>query len=162
MVELVTVILLLGILAFFALPRFNLLEGYDERGFNDKLLAGIQFARKAAIAKRRYVCVTVADASTVSFTVDPAVPENTAVPFGGACPFATPLQLPVQDSNRGAACAATNVICAPPGVTITAPAAGTSFQFDALGRPSFAAALAINSTGGTAITVEPENGYVHH
>ncbi|MBI4293682.1 MAG: prepilin-type N-terminal cleavage/methylation domain-containing protein [Betaproteobacteria bacterium] len=151
--ELVMVLVLIGILAFFALPRLDFQSAFSERGFHDKLKAGLQFARKTAVAQRRYVCVGVA-ANEVTFTVDANVPESTAAPFGGTCPFAGPLALPSPDSGCGGA---GNKICAPAGLTLTATAA--SFQFDARGASS--SAVTFSSTGQPDVKVESETGYVH-
>jgi len=153
LVELVMTLILVSILAVFVVPRLDFKSGFDERAYHDKLKAGLQFARKAAVAQRRYVCVGVA-ANVVTFTADAAVPENTATAFGGTCPFATSLALPAPDANCGGAA---NQICAPSGVTLAATAA--SFQFDARGGAS--AAVTFTSTGQPDLKVEPETGYVH-
>jgi MSHA pilin protein MshC len=123
---------------------------FRQRGEYDAVVSAIQFARKSAIAKRRYVCVSLS-ATAVSLTVDSNPPEATATPFGGACPFATPLPLPTPDS----ACAATNQSCLQ-ATSISSPP--PAFQFDALGRA--AATVTVTVTGFPAITVEAETGHV--
>ena len=155
LVELVMTLIIVAILAVFAVSRLDFKSTFDERSYHDRLKAGLQFARKAAVASRRYVCVGAA-ANVVTFTIDANVPENTATPFGGTCPFANPLLLPSPDNS----CGGPNKICVPPsGVTLTPSAA--SFQFDAKGASSAAAAVTFSSTGPFTITVEPETGYVH-
>ena len=153
LVELVMTMIIIGILAVFVVSRMDFRSGFDERAYHDRLKAALQFARKAAVAKRRYVCVGVA-ANVVSLTVDANVPESTAAPFGGTCPFASALALPSPDSGCGGA---SNQICVPSGVTLAVSAA--SFQFDARGGAS--AAITFSSTGQPDIKVEPETGYVH-
>ncbi|OGA20134.1 MAG: hypothetical protein A3H32_02580 [Betaproteobacteria bacterium RIFCSPLOWO2_02_FULL_63_19] len=153
LVELVMTMIIMGILAVFVVSRMDFKSGFDERAYHDRLKAGLQFARKAAVAQRRYVCVGVA-ANVVSFSVDANVPESTATPFGGVCPFASPLALPSPDGSCGGS---GNQICAPSGVTLTASAA--SFQFDARGGAS--GAVTFSSTGQPDILVESETGYVH-
>ena len=155
LVELVMTLTIIAVLAVFVLPRLDFKSTFDERAYHDRLKAGVQFARKAAVAQRRYVCVGVA-ANVVTFTVDASVPESTATPFGGTCPFAGALALPSPDSGCGGA---GNQICAPTGVTLTAPSSGTTFQFDARGGAS--AAVTFSSTGQPDIKVESETGYVH-
>lgn len=49
LVELVTVILLLGILAAFAAPRFFSKSDFDSRGFFELSLSAVRFAQKLAI-----------------------------------------------------------------------------------------------------------------
>lgn len=145
LIELVTTIALLAILAVFALPKMDL-SVYGERGFHDVLKGALQFARKAAIGKRRQVCVDVSG-GTVSFSLASSAPESGVV----ACPTATVLNLPARDAN----CAAAHQICAPSGVVLS----GASFYFDALGRPS--AGVVFSSTGQPNVTVAQETGYVY-
>lgn len=153
LVELVMTLVIIAILAVFAVSRMDFKSGFDERAYHDRLKAGVQFARKVAAAQRRYVCVAAA-ANVVTFTIDADVPESTSTPFGGTCPFAGALALPTPDTSCGGA---GNAICVPSGVTLTPSAA--SFQFDARGGASATVTLA--STGQPTITVEQETGYVH-
>jgi MSHA pilin protein MshC len=143
MIELITVMILIGVLAAYAVARLDVAI-FRERGFHDALKAGLQFGRKAAVAKRRQVCVTVATGTgaVVSFTVVAAVPEAGAA----ACPTANNLPLPGSSVNS---------IGTPAGVNLIA---GNSFFFDALGRAS--AGVTFSSTGQPDIVVEQETGYV--
>jgi MSHA pilin protein MshC len=149
LVELVMVMVLLGILSAVVISRINV-GTFREQGFHDELKAGLQFARKAAIAKRRQVCVGVATGTgaVVSFTISATAPEAGVV----GCPTANALNLAARDSN----CSTDYQMCTPTGVSLTA---GTSFYFDALGRAS--AGVTFSSTGQVDITVEQETGYVH-
>lgn len=137
--ELVTVIVIVGLLAAVAVPRFVGRDSFASRGFSDEAISIVRHAQKTAIARRKtvFVCVT---ASTVS--------------AGDAAGCAPPLSHPA----TGGALAAS----APAGVTLS-PA--TSFSFDGLGRPSAGVTIALTSTipGDPArqIVVEPETGYVH-
>ncbi len=149
LVELIMVMVLMGILATVALPRFNF-SGFDEVGFRDKLKATLEFARKSAVAQRRTTCVTLLG-NSLTLTIDNVTPETVGV---GACPRQLPL--PASDAACGGA---TNAVCAPNGVVLAGPAA---LQFSPLGQPSAAAVFTVN--GGTVthtITVEAETGYVH-
>ena len=153
MIELVTVMILLGIVATFVISRFDATT-FRQAGFHDELKAGLQFARKSAVAKRRQVCVAiagtgVAGAGIVSLTVATAAPESGAV----TCPTGTTnLNLAAKDRN----CSNPNQICTPTGVALTA---GSAFSFDALGRAS--AGVTFKSDGQSDIVVEQETGYVH-
>jgi MSHA pilin protein MshC len=141
LIELVVVIALLGILAFVALPRMNFTRTFEVRGFGDAVMAGVQYARKAAIAQRRTVCVTVA-ANALALSV-------AAVP-GGACTNALP------DPVRGGAYA----LAAPAGTTLASTPA--SFAFDALGRTAAGVVVTVASGAETlGFVVEAETGYVH-
>jgi hypothetical protein len=141
-------LIVVAILAVFAISRLDFTSVAEERGYHDKLKAALQFARKAAVAERRYVCVTVT-AGVVSFTLDPLVPEMVGTPNCTAS-----LSLPSPDSQCGGP---PNQICLPSGVSVTT--SGTPFTFDARGRSS--AAATFSSTGQPIITVENRTGYVH-
>lgn len=144
LLELVAVMIIVGILAAVAIPRFFNRTDFDARNFYDQSLSVIRFAQKTAIAQRRRVLVTVVGSGI------------------SAC------------FTNGGACAAANAGCAgnvlgpdgnplaatvPDGVSLL-PA--TSFTFDGLGCSSVAAPLVLTVTGGDtvkSITVEPETGY---
>lgn len=137
MVELIMVMVIAGILAAVAMPRFFETDVFRSRGFADQVQASLRYAQKIAIAQRRFVCVAFT-ANSVTLTTGPTA----------AC--GTPLGSPDGDPSY--------VINAPANTTFAAvPAA---FNFNALGRPS--AGQVINVTGATnAITIEAETGYVH-
>ena len=144
-------LLVIGILAVVALPKLSNMSVVRQRSEYDKVVSAIQYARKSAVAQRRYVCVS-ASATAVSLTVDSNPPEATAVPFGGTCPFATALALPAPDAS----CAASNQSCVK---TTSITSTSSAFQFDPRGRASGQVVLTV--TGFPAITVEAETGYVH-
>lgn len=151
--ELVVVILLVGILAAVAIPRLGNTDAFIERGFADQVRSALQFARKTAIAQRRYVCAQLTG-GVLRLSVDTNPPESTVVAFSGACPFAQPLNLPVP--SRDCPPAETNAVCRPAAVAgFTGPAA---LQFDALGRASTAASYQVS--GRPDIVVERETGHV--
>ena len=149
--ELIVTLVLVGILAVFVVPRLTGINAVRERSEYDKLVSAIAYARKAAVAQRRYACVVVTG-TVVTLTIDPNPPESTATPFGGTCPFATALNL----ASRDAACTAANQTCLQYSTVAATP--GT-FQFDPLGRAS--TTVSITMAGYPAITVEGETGYVH-
>jgi MSHA pilin protein MshC len=145
-VELITVIVIVGILAVAALPRFFDQNVFESRGFYDQVVATLRFAQKAAIAQHRFVCVAFTS-NSVRLTYDATAPSANYTL--ATCP-GTPLT-------------------SPSGVTpytITSTNASftsvpADFSFTALGRPG-AVVPNINITGyATPITVEAETGYVH-
>jgi MSHA pilin protein MshC len=150
--ELIVVLLVIGILAAVAIAKLTNINVIQQRTEYDKVVSALQYARKSAVAQRRYACVGVT-ATAVSLTLDPNPPESTATPFGGTCPFATALALPSPDPTP--ACAS-NQTCVKN--TSIASTSG-SFQFDPRGRAS--AQVVITVSGFPAITVEGETGYVH-
>ena len=92
MIELIIVILIMGILAATAYPRLST-NNFDEAGYRDQVAATLSFARKAAIAQRRYVQVARTD-NSLSVLIAKEVPEITpgATNFTGDA--ARPLLLP--------------------------------------------------------------------
>ena len=152
MVELVTIMLIIGILAVVALPRFDLLKGFDEIGYRDKVKATLEYARKSAVAQRRHVRITTAaNGMTVWISsIDPDTAPSWPIVF------ARPLILPGSSSNA---------VTPPSGGTLAASV--SPLAFDPLGRPldaSTGAALALAATftvSGNTVTVEAETGYVH-
>ena len=139
-VELIVVIVISGVLAAVAIPRFTGVDSFASRGFSDEAIGIVRYAQKIAIAWRStpiFVCVT---ASSVS--------------AGTAAGCATPLAHPATGGSLAAS--------APSGVTLS-PAG--NFTFDGLGRPSGAQTITLTSTiaGDPArqIVVEAETGYVH-
>ena len=139
LVELVVTMIVLGIIAVVALPRFFDRRDYDARAFFDQTAAALRYAQKAAIAQRRTVCVNFT-ANAVALTLDAngdgSCETNLTGPTGGA-PY-----------------------------TVTAPGAAhfssvpAPLSFSAEGRPSSGATLLIDGAP-TPLIVEPETGYVH-
>ena len=140
MVELVTAIVIIGILATVVMPRFMGRDTFASRGFYDEAQSVVRYAQKTAIAWRRpvYVCIT---ATTVSAGTVSGCGTLVAHPVTGN-PLTT---------------------TAPSGVTLTT----ASFSFDGGGRPSPNAQTTITFNSGIAgdparqIVVEAETGYVH-
>lgn len=140
--ELIVVIVVAGILAAVALPRFNGQTGFEERGFRDQTAAALRYAQKSAIASRRLVCVSFT-ATTVSARV--------ATAAGAAnCTVGAALNGPT-----GGALAVTAT-----GSAQFSPVPAT-INFDALGRPSAAANMTVQGLPASlAILVEAGTGYV--
>lgn len=146
LIELVMVVLILGILAIFVLPRADLTRGFDEVGFHDAARATLEYARKSAIAERRHVRITLAG-NNLALTIDNAGPEA-----AGAGTFPRQLPLPTPDRRCGGAL---HQLCAPPGIALGGPA---TLDFSPLGRPSAAATYTV--TGQDNIVVQAETGHV--
>lgn len=149
LVELVTVMVLIGILAAVTLPRFVGRGVFDTRGFFDQTLVAIQYARQQAVAQRRQVCVAVAVGGL-------SITRAQLPPPGGVCD-GTPLTNPA----TGAA-----YIVAPPvnsGLVIdgiNGTALPLALSFDPLGRPNATVALRIAGENNLCLGIEAETGYV--
>ena len=133
LVELVVVILLLGILAAFAIPQFFRLSDYQERAAYDEVAGAVRYAQKLAVASGCEVRVRIAGNSYE-------------------------LQQHASDCSSGA----WQVISGHPvgsghfsdvGLSSTPG----SFYFDAMGRSSVAVTITV---GGNSFQVIAETGYV--
>jgi MSHA pilin protein MshC len=149
--ELIVTLVVIVILAVFIVPKLGGMTAMRQRTEYDKVVSAIAYARRAAVAKRRYACVAIAGA-TVTLTIDSNPPESTSTPFGGTCPFSTTLDLAARDNN----CAASNQTCLQYTSISSTP---STFQFDSLGRAS--TTVTITMPGFSPIKVEGETGYVH-
>jgi MSHA pilin protein MshC len=141
-VELVAVLVIAGVLAAVILPRMNAGTGFDERGFRDRVVAGLRYAQKSAIASRRTVCA--------SFSSPPASVSFQLAAFGAVdCAVSVPLIGP--DSTP-------LVVTAVGGVSFAARPA--TLVFDAAGGAGNNP-VEIKISDTLAITVEADTGYVH-
>ena len=144
--ELITVIVILGILAAVAAPRFFDRNVFDSRGFYDQVKSTVRYAQKSAIAQRRFVCVTFPANNQISLsygTTNACADGVLASPSGDSYPLVSK------------------------NATFNPTPGG--FGFSALGRPVNAAGVAltvapiitVRDYEATPIRVEVETGYVH-
>jgi len=164
LIELVTILIIVGILAFFVIGRLTT-STFSQRAFSDKVTSSIEYARKYGVAHRRYVCVRTAG-NVITFTIDATAPESRPTP-GGTCAASQgaseqPLPMATPDSN----CAGVNAVCAPSG-SYTLGASVPTLTFDANGSNiTTGAGVAVTFTVGgptssSQVTVEGVTGYVH-
>lgn len=144
LVELVMVMVLTGILAVYAIPKFVDNKSFNARGFHDETLAALRYAQKSAIAQRRTVCVAFTTTS-VSLTVA----QN---PDVGTCD--TPMTGPTSGNAQ-------YVVTASNGVNFTA--APSNFSFNARGQATLSSARQTMQVSGvtSSIRVDRETGYVY-
>lgn len=141
LIELITIMILVGIIAVVALPRMSLLGGWNEIGYRDRVKATLEYARKSAVAQRRVVRVIIA-ASGLTVEAQQQTPEGEGTAGWRA------LTLPGSNGNSFAA---------PGGVSLTP--ANDAVTFNALGQPDAAKSYTVSGGVGT-ITVEAETGHV--
>ena len=134
MIELIVVMIIIGIIAVVALPKFAAKSDFETRGFQDETRALLRYAQKSAVAQRRNVCVTL-NAVGVALTID------TDTPADGNCNSA----LATPSTPRG-------------GTGLTPSVA--SFKFQPLGDTDQATNITM-SISGTTITVDFKTGYVY-
>lgn len=140
LVELVSVIVIAGILAAVAGPRFFNAATFASRGYADAATGFLRYAQKLAVARHADVTVQI-DGAGLALCTTASNPCGDGNPWPGP-QGDTPYRIDV-----------------PNGVTLAGSA--TSFRFDSQGRPS--AGLTLTITGDTArtLTVEAETGYVY-
>jgi MSHA pilin protein MshC len=143
LVELVMVMVILGILAVVAIPRFTGGTAFEARGYFDELRAAARYAQLQAT-------VTGCDAR---FQVDGSGyalhHEGLPCPSGS---FGTPVMHP---SNGGDFAGST-----PSGVTVTV-SGGAPVVFNPLGAPDNTPSVQVSGGGfNETLQIEPETGYV--
>lgn len=131
LVELITVMVIVGILAVAVLPRFFTVSTFEDRGSADQVKALLKFAQKTAIAQHTNIAVDIAQSTPPDCTT--TLCNSTTTP----------------------SCATPKLTC-----KVKSSAPTKTVTFDALGRPVPNAAASA-TVGGTTITIEGETGYVH-
>lgn len=149
LVELVMVMIIVGILAVFAAPRFFDADIFKSRGFADQVQASLRYAQKVAIAQRRNVCVAMT-AGDITLTIASA--------SGAASACDTNLISPTGESPYKINTPSASITLSPV-QTFIFNALGK--PFDTLGNPSVAQKTIAISGAASPIIVEAETGYVH-
>lgn len=146
MVELVVVLVLVGVLAAMAVPKFGAALAARDEGWRDALIGGVRYAQKSAVSHRRLVCLDIG-ASSITLniaSVNPATSCN------------TPLQGP--EGSNVYATASTS-----PGTAVS-PAGTLYFQPDGSvtsdGAGNTAANRSITAAGVATIHIVGETGHV--
>ena len=148
LIEMVTVIVLIGILSVFVAPRMLDMGAVNARGLQDETLAFLRYAQKSAVAQRRVVCL--------AFTSRTVTIHVAATSGFSTCD--TPMRGPTGDSP--------GMLTAKGGADYSAVPA--DFNFNGLGQPVNASGvvlttsqiLQVNNVSGP-VTVEAVTGYVH-
>jgi MSHA pilin protein MshC len=175
MIELITVMIIIGILSAVGMMRFFDRKGYDADEFVGQAKSILRYGQKVAIAQNRPVYVRLNGAS-VALCFDSACTAANRVQAPGGANSGTSATLAACSNDGKWQCEAvpSNVSYA---LTPSAPYSGANnfFYFDALGKPyaavdattsatsTFAPLTISVSADGTArpIVVEQETGYVH-
>ena len=120
LIELVAVLVIVGVLALFALPRFADIDPFEERGFFEEALAATRYAQKLAVASGCSIRMNF-DAGTNSLDI---------ARWTGS-PDCTQLAVPLQTVQRPGSDAPFQST-APSGVNVSND---LTFYFDRIGRP---------------------------
>jgi len=141
LVELIMVLVVLGALAVFVMPRFSSKSSFDTLSFQEELKTAIRFAHKLSIASGCEVQVNLTVNSYALFYPDSSC--NPPDAFG-----AKPVSHPVASGNYSGT--------AMTGVTITGFG---NFYFNSLGVPNVSGVITLNP-GARQISVQALTGYV--
>lgn len=68
LVELITIMVIIGILAVSALPRFFDANVFQQRGSQDQIKSALRYAQKVAIAQHKIISVTISNATSSDCT----------------------------------------------------------------------------------------------
>lgn len=151
-VELVIVMVLMGILAVNAMPRFFEASRFDEMGYADTLEGALRYAQKLALASRCEIRVEIDADGYALFRRE----REAGDPPAPACPTGDFSVAVVRPGGQ------TWVGETPPGVGVGA----LDVYFDAWGSPYDVAtdmphAGVPLAVGTRILLLEPESGYVH-
>ena len=148
-VELITVMVILGILAAIAVPRMMSSE-WNGLAWRQEVLSALRYAQKSAVGHRRVVCANVS-AKEVTLTIAAANPTDTATP----CPneLAAPDNRDFASNNDAVkASGKLGLYYFQPDGRITSDSAGTA---------SVATNTGITFTDADRIRIDGETGYVN-
>lgn len=137
LVELIVTMIIIGIMAIVVLPRFDLLSGFDAKGFHDQTVAELRFAQKTALAQRRAVCVNVLS-SGITLRI---ASTDTAADTVAVCTTGSTLKPPFTPKD---------------GKDLS----GSSFSFKRMGETDQASDILLTITGADPIQIDATTGYV--
>lgn len=140
LIELIIVIVILGLISVYALPRFFDLQRFDDRGFYTEILNATRYAQQHAVATNCDIQVTL---TTNSFKLERRQNTNCTGSFNAAV---------LSPVRYGSAFANTN--------TSVAVSPATSFTFNALGVASVGIDTPI-TVGGNTFCVNAITGYIN-
>ncbi len=143
LVELVTVIVILGILAAVAVPRFADHQVFEERGFYQEVVAALRYGQKIAVGSGCPVQISI-DANGYALAQQ-SVLANRCDP--GDVSWSVPVLLPDGQAAAGST---------PAGVTL-GPV--VTYEFDGLGQTDLGSDLTV-SIGSWSLIVQAQSGYV--
>ncbi|TAN52955.1 MAG: prepilin-type N-terminal cleavage/methylation domain-containing protein [Methylococcaceae bacterium] len=147
LIELIMIMILIGIIAAFGMPRLFSNSPFEERGFYDGVLNALRYAQKRATASRCSVLVEITN-STLTLTTH-------GVNHLGTCDVSSNLTRPLYNPSTGESF---YTLSAPEGVTMTGPA---SLIFLGTGAANLGGNQSITITINTrSISVLAETGFV--
>ncbi len=142
LIELIVVMVIIGVLAVAAIPKFFDKSTFETRGFADETTAALRYAQKAAIAQRRTVCASFTN-SSLTLTIASAAGVNTC------------------NTNLASPAGTSPFTVTPRSSGITYATTPINFSYNALGQASSGQTIAVTGATGSII-IEQDTGYVHN
>lgn len=143
LVELITVLLLVGILAFVALPRLDS-DVFREAAVRDQAAAVLRYAQKVAVSHRRRVCASVS-ASGIELSITSSFDSTTcSADLRGPDGQAPALSIP---ADHGLSFTPAATLYFQPGGTVSSDAAGSTPADFSFGVGSQTAIMVHGATG---------------
>ena len=143
LIELVVVIVIIGVLSSFAVPRFFNTQTFSERGYFEELAAALRFAQKTAVATG---CPVRAVVVSTGYSVTQQAAQ------AGRCNRSDTSWSTAVALADGSFLTATTPI----GVSVTPD---VTLVFDTLGVTSLGADATIN-VGAHSLTIQAASGYI--
>jgi MSHA pilin protein MshC len=143
LVELITVVIIMGILAAMAVPRFFDLGLFEERGFYEEIASALRYAQKIAVGSGCSVRVNITASS---------YDLKQQLASGNRCNPADntwPVQVLLPDGQAASGTAPGSVTLGPP----------TTYELDGLGQTNLGSDLTV-TVGAQSLTVQAESGYI--
>lgn len=137
LVELITTLVIIGVLAAVGLPKFFDSQSFSERGFFDEFINSVRYAQKVAIGSHCEVQVSI---SSSAYSLNQPSKNNCGN---------SPTAFPITVSSPAGHFSAT----APSGLNIS----GNTFTYDASGAPSLAQTITV---GSRAFKIHNNTGYI--
>lgn len=145
MVEMVTIMVVIGILAAIAIPRLTQTSAFSSSAYRNEIASALRHAQKSAVSHRRLVCAALTK-TTVKLTIatqSPPCNQDFSSPDGS-------LVYESRDTGVEAGGAfIDHTLYFQPGGEITTDSAGTAF---AVGP--------VNVTGQSPLMIDGRTGYV--
>lgn len=164
LIELIVLLILVGIMAFVAAPRFSGLTAFSARGHADQVEAYLRYAQKTAIASRRTTRLELANCTTADGLCNTAPRLCIAQAYAAASTCATACPASVGTCTSGWCAIALPGKFRSPESRVALSGAG-NVCFDTLGGPVGGGRILTfnDDTGALArqVTVESTTGYVH-
>lgn len=146
MVELITIMIILGILAVVAIPRMDSATSFRSVEFRDRVIAALRYAQKTATSHRRLVCATLTQTS-LALDIDNSNPKDIICDVGLAIPGSATSSLSATQDGFASSPTPSTLFFQPDG-RVTSDAAGVTItNFD-------------NTVDGNSVAVRGATGYV--